>query len=153
MATLFVMQGRDKGRRYELRAASLTLGRDSNNPIQITDSEISRRHAEIRKDDTGYLLADLASSNGTFVNAQQVTEQRLTNGDRIQVGRTLLLFTDADDRSEAPLAHEVEIVAVGDVDNSRIVKSVSEDPASRLFAADPADSPWLAAARSNLQLM
>lgn len=153
MATLFVLQGRDKGRRYDLRAASLTLGRDSNNPIQVSDSEISRRHAEIRKDDEGYLLVDLASSNGTFVNAQQVTEQRLANGDRIQVGRTLLLFTDADDRNEVPLAHEVDIVGVGDVENSRIVKSVSEDPGSRLFAADPADSPWLAAARSNLQLM
>jgi signal transduction histidine kinase len=64
-----------------------------------------------------------------------------------------MLFTDADDRSEAPLAHEVDIVGADDVEGSRIVKAVSHDPGSRLFAADPADSPWLAAARSNLQIM
>ena len=69
-------------------------------PIQVSDSEISRRHAEIRKDDEGYLLVDLGSSNGTFVNAEQVTERRLVNGDRVQLGRTLLLFTDADERNE-----------------------------------------------------
>src|SRR5262249_8176897 len=73
---------------------------------------------------------------------------------RVQIGRTLLLFTDADERSELPLAHEVDIVGTGPpVEQSRIVKAVSDDPGSRLFAADPADSPWLAAARSNLQIM
>jgi signal transduction histidine kinase len=153
MATLFVLQGRDKGKRFDLREASSTLGRDHSNPIQVSDSEVSRRHAEIRKDDEGYVLVDLASSNGSFVNAQQVTERRLANGDRVQIGRTLLLFTDADGRNELPLAHEVDIVGAGDVEGSRIVKAVSDDPGSRLFAADPADSPWLAAARANLQIM
>jgi two-component system, NtrC family, sensor kinase len=167
MATLFVLQGRDKGKRFDLRGPQLTLGRDRGNPIQITDSEISRRHAEIRKDDQGYLLVDLASSNGSFVNAEKVTERRLTNGDRVQLGRTLLLFTDADERTELPLAHEVDIVggtgvspvSVGtcvppmSIEGSRIVHTISDDPGTRLFAADPADSPWLAAARSNLQIM
>jgi signal transduction histidine kinase/pSer/pThr/pTyr-binding forkhead associated (FHA) protein len=153
MATLFVLQGRDKGKHYDLRGDSLTLGRDHNNPIQVSDNEISRRHAEIRKDEQGYSVADLGSSNGTFVNAEQVTQRRLANGDRLQLGRTLLLFTDADERTEQPLEQEVDIVATAAIEGSRIVKSISHDPGSRLFTADPADSPWLAAARSNLQLM
>lgn len=153
MATLFVLQGRDKGKRFDLRGDQLTLGRDHTNSIQVTDSELSRRHAEIRKDDEGYRLVDLGSSNGSFVNAEQVSERRLVNGDRIQLGRTLLLFTDADERVEQPLAQAVDIVGTAAIEGSRIIKSVSQEPGSQLFAADPADSPWLAAARSNLQLM
>src|SRR5262245_6067227 len=153
MATLFVLQGRDKGKRFDLQGPSLTLGRDHSNPIQVSDSEVSRRHAEIRKDDEGYFLVDLASSNGSFVNAEKVTERRLANGDRLQLGRTLLLFTDADDHAEEPLSQEVDIVGAGSVEGSKIVRSISHDPGSRLFPADPADSPWLAAARANLQIM
>ncbi len=153
MATLFVLQGRDKGKRYDLREANVSLGRDHHCVVQVSDNEISRRHAEIRKDEQGYRLVDLGSSNGTFVNAEQVTERRLVNGDRVQLGRTLLLFTDADDRAEQPLEHGVDIVGTAAVEGSRIVKSVSHEPGSQLFAGDPADSPWLAAARSNLQLM
>jgi len=141
MATLFVLQGRDKGKRYDLRGDSLTLGRDHNNAVQVSDNEISRRHAEIRKDDQGYLLADLGSSNGTFVNAEQVTERRLANGDRVQLGRTLLLFTDADERTEQPLEQGVDIVATAAIEGSRIVKSVSQEPGSQFFAGDLADSP------------
>jgi signal transduction histidine kinase len=153
MATLFVLQGRDQGKRFDLRGDRLAIGRDHASAIQITDSELSRHHAEIRKDDKGYLLADLGSSNGSFVNAEQVTERRLSNGDRIQVGRTLLLFTDADEHIEQPLTHAVDILAPAPIEGSRIVKSVGQEPASRLFGPDAADSPWLAAARSNLQLM
>jgi two-component system NtrC family sensor kinase len=154
MATLFVLQGRDKGKRFDLRGRVQTLGRESGIPLQVSDSEASRRHAEIRHDEQGYVLVDLGSSNGTFVNAEQITERRLTNGDRLQIGRTLFLFTDADERSDSPSVQKVDIVGASDVEGSRIVRSASQDEGSRLFSAsDPADSPWLAAARNNLQLM
>jgi signal transduction histidine kinase len=159
MATLFVMQGRDKGKRFDLRGEGITLGRDGSNRIQLNDSEISRRHAEVRRTAEGIVLADLASSNGTFVNLEKIGELLLKNGDRVQIGRTLLLFTDADDRSSVNLAHDVDIVglasaAAGNVEGSRILKSVSHESGSQLFAPpDPAESPWLARARSNLQVM
>jgi two-component system, NtrC family, sensor kinase len=152
MATLFVLQGRDKGRRFDLGSQPLVLGRDRGIPIHLADSEVSRRHAEVRRDEQGFLLVDLRSSNGSFVNAEKVSVRRLNTGDRIQIGRTLLLFTD-DQRSAAPLAADVNIVEPAAIGGSRIVHAVSDDPGSRLFAADPADSPWLAAARQNLQLM
>src|ERR1044072_1516920 len=109
MATLFVLQGRDQGKRFELRGPSLTLGREAANPLHLADTEVSRRHAEIRKDEEGYTLVDLNSSNGSFVNPDRVSERRLKNGDRVQLGRTLLLFTDADERSAVPLAEDVGI--------------------------------------------
>src|SRR5262249_2285346 len=142
------------GRRFDLRGDALSLGRDATSGIQLNDSEISRRHAEIRKSDDGFLLVDLGSSNGSFVNGEPAAEKRLANGDRVQLGRTLLLFTDADDKSDAALVHDVDIVGRNDIEGSRIVKSVSHDPGSQIFAPpDPAESPWLARARSNLQIM
>src|SRR5438874_7048773 len=153
MATLFVLQGRDKGRRYDLRGDDLTLGRDSTNPIHVNDNEVSRRHAEIRQDDQGYRLVDLGSSNGSFVNGEKVSERRLATGDRVQVGRTLLLFTDSD-RGRDKLAHDVDIVPARAGEGSQIVKSAGHDSGSQLFApADATESPWLARARSNLQIM
>ena len=162
MATLFVMQGRDKGKRYELRSLPLTLGRDGSNRIQLADSEVSRRHAEVRQLHEGYALLDLGSSNGTTVNGEKIDERRLVNGDRVQLGRTLLIFTDADDRSSANVIHDVDIVGLsdpagglrGEVAGSRIVKSVGHESGSQIFGMpDIADSPWLARARSNLQIM
>ncbi len=159
MATLFVMQGRDKGKRYDLRGPDFSLGRDGTNRVQLNDSEVSRRHAEIRKDDDGYRLVDLGSSNGSFVNGEQVAEQRLKNGARVQLGRTLFLFTDADEPSAAGLHHNVDIFRPGEVEGSRILKSVSHESGSQIFgaggfdAAEVTGSPWLARARSNLQIM
>jgi signal transduction histidine kinase len=154
MATLFVMQGRDKGKRYELRSLPLTMGRDGSNRIQLSDSEVSRRHAEVRQLHEGYALVDLGSSNGTTVNGEKIEERRLINGDRVQLGRTLLIFTDADDRSSANVIHDVDIVGMSEVAGSRIVKSVSHESGSQIFGMpDVADSPWLARARSNLQIM
>lgn len=158
MATLFVMQGRDKGKRYDLRGAELTLGRDGTNRVQVNDSEVSRRHAQVRKDDAGYLLIDLGSSNGSFVNGEKIAEHRLKSGDRVQIGRTLLLFTDTGEPSSGNLQHDVNIVGQSDVEGSRILKSASHESGSQLFGPEtfPGEaegSPWLARARSNLQIM
>lgn len=153
MATLYVLQGRDQGKSFDLLGPSQSLGRDACNPIQVADSEISRRHAEIRKDDDGYHLIDLASSNGTFVNAEQVTERKLLNGDRIQLGRSLLLFTDVDQPQSQPIASNVDIVGSINLEGSRIVKSLSQEEGNRLLAPADEASPWLVAARSNVEIM
>ena len=48
MASLFVIQGPDQGKRFELRGRPTPLGRDGSNPIRLHDNEVSRRHAEVR---------------------------------------------------------------------------------------------------------
>ena len=95
MASLFVIRGRDQGRRFEL-SDGLTLGRESVNAIQLHDTEVSRRHAQIRIRDGQFWLADLKSSNGSFLNDQRIDEHALRSGDRVQVGRTLMIFTSSD---------------------------------------------------------
>lgn len=158
MASLFVIQGRDQGTRFELDGQTIGLGRDASNPIQVHDTEVSRRHAELRHTaEEGIVLGDLRSSNGTFVNGSRVDRHTLHTGDRIQVGRTLLLFTDAEDNSSVRRAIEgidiVENHAPGS--ESQIIHSVSHKEGSRILdaAADSSESPWLARARSNLQIM
>lgn len=152
MASLFVMQGRDRGKRFELRD-ELTIGRDSSNAIQLADSEVSRQHARIRKEEAGYTLSDLGSSNGSFVNGEPVKERLLRTGDRVLIGRSMMLFTHTDDHSSQNLAHDVDIVGELQASGSRILKSVGQDESQVFRVPDAADSPWLARARSNLQIM
>ncbi|MCE9525823.1 MAG: FHA domain-containing protein, partial [Planctomycetales bacterium] len=152
MASLFVMQGRDRGKRFEL-LAELTLGRDGSNLIQLNDSEVSRQHARVRKEEAGFTLTDLGSSNGSFVNNEPVKERLLKTGDRVMLGRSLMLFTDTQEHSSQNLAHEVDIVGELHTSGSRIHKSVGQEESQIFRVPDSADSPWLARARSNLQIM
>ena len=155
MACLFVIQGRDQGKRFELDAAVVGVGRDATNPIRLHDVEVSRRHAQVVQAEGLFRLVDLGSSNGTFVNEQPIDEHLLTSGDRVQVGRTLLIFTGNEDRSSIDLAAEVDIIQSGQAsDGSRIVSSISREEGSQLWNdAELSASPWLARARSNLQIM
>lgn len=84
------------GDRYPLLSAITVLGRDNTADIILDDPGISRRHTEIRVTSDGpHLVAsirDLGSTNGTFVNGERITSQHMADGDRINVGRTALIF-------------------------------------------------------------
>jgi len=84
------------GDRYPLLSAITVLGRDNTADIILDDPGISRRHTEIRVTSDGpHVVAsirDLGSTNGTFVNGERITSQHLIDGDRINVGRTALIF-------------------------------------------------------------
>jgi len=140
MASLFVVRGRDQGRHFPLDPRVSRVGRDSSCEIRLLDSEASRTHAELRPGpDGGFVLIDLASSNGTLVNGKLITQHPLASGDRIEIGGTLLIFTGGG-KSAAKTGHGVEIVAQPVADQrehhgeaSRIVSSVS---GAVSFAAD-----------------
>ena len=87
MPCLFVIQGRNRGSRYDLAGhdATLSIGRDPGNVVQLEDNEVSRRHAEIRRVGENYVVGDLRSSNGTWLNNRKVERAELASGDRIQV--------------------------------------------------------------------
>ena len=69
MASLFVIQGADQGKRFELKSKPMALGRDQSNPIRLHDTEVSRRHAEVRPVDNSYRIVDLGSANGVLIVA------------------------------------------------------------------------------------
>ncbi len=156
MPSLFVIQGRDQGQRFTLDEAFVGIGRVGGNAIQLHDTEVSRKHAVLEEAGEEYVLRDLNSSNGTFVNGKRAKEQRLCSGDQIQVGRTMLLYTGNVESLAAAAESGVHIVGrAGHDDGSRILHAISQTEGSDLLAtpADQTQSPWLARARSNLQLM
>jgi two-component system NtrC family sensor kinase len=154
--SLFVIRGNDQGARFELGEGPISLGRDSSNGIQLHDTEVSRRHAQIYATGDVYTISDLDSSNGTFVNGRAVEAHRLESGDQIQIGRTLMLYTQ---RAAGPLVDLSDKVAISSDrqlgDQSHIVHAVSQEESSHFFEISPdvPQSAWLARARSNLQLM
>ena len=80
-------------RAFTLPGDAETIGRESKNDIVIPDINVSRVHAEIRQDESGaWILTDLGSTNGTFVNGRQIKSTALQDADRIIVGTTNLEF-------------------------------------------------------------
>ncbi len=158
MASLFVIRGRDQGTRFQLEEAIHTVGRTQGNSVRLHDTEISRSHAELVRRGDVYILRDLASSNGTFVNGQPATERELASGDQLQFGRSLLLYTGFVEDSNENIADQIDIVpraSNDDDDASRIVAAISHSEGSEWLLPEAEDSsnPWIARARSNLQIM
>jgi signal transduction histidine kinase len=154
--SLFVIRGNDQGRRFELEESIVRLGRDSQSRIQIHDTEVSRHHAEMRLTDRDYVISDLNSSNGTYVNGRRVRQHSLLSGDQIEVGSTLMLYTGPSEETDEDLRRSVAIAALAPPDDqSRIIHSITQQEGSRLFEieAETPQNPWLARARSNLQVM
>jgi signal transduction histidine kinase len=152
--SFFVIQGRDRGTRFELEKPVVAVGRDVRNDIHLQDTEISRRHAELRQADESFTVHDLGSSNGTFVNGTAISTHVMQSGDQLLMGRTLLLYTGGG--ASAVIDGKVDIVTSGRNDDSRILHSMTESEGSRsLLHAEVtgSESPWLARARSNLQVM
>lgn len=92
MLTLLVLQGPDKGRRFELPDAPALVGRESRS-LPLTDNTVSRRHCELLPADGHWVVRDLTSANGTYVNGTRVNGSiNLKVGDQVRVGRTLMVF-------------------------------------------------------------
>jgi pSer/pThr/pTyr-binding forkhead associated (FHA) protein len=70
----------------------VVVGRSREADIVISDPNISRRHAELRRGDEGWQVVDLGSTNGIKVNGRRVDQQALRPGDQITVGVTDLTF-------------------------------------------------------------
>jgi signal transduction histidine kinase len=154
VAALFVIQGRNKGARFDLTGQPLavTIGREAGNFLQVEDNEVSRRHAEIRRVGDTLVLGDLKSSNGTFLNDRRVERAELSSGDRIRIGRTVLVYAkDHDDEQAIGLVDIVAGEAGGD--GSRIVRAMREEDSIALATPEDSQNRWLARARSNLQVM
>ena len=82
----------DDGRRIEIGETPLVIGRMPECDVALSDPNVSRRHAEVRRQGTGFVVVDLGSTNGTRVNGAQIKERVLNNGDEITVGASKLRF-------------------------------------------------------------
>lgn len=154
MPSLFVIQGRNRGTRYDLTSheGAMSIGREAGNFVQLDDNEVSRRHAEVRRVGESFVVGDLKSSNGTWLNSRKIERAELASGDQIQVGRTILVYSR--DGENAPATGLVDIVPAANADEgSRIVRTAREADGSDEQLPDDTQNRWLARARSNLQVM
>ena len=107
-ARLVVTAGPLQGTLVDLTEPRLGIGRSGDNQVSLPSRYASRHHCRIQLEAKGYIVADLGSSNGTFVNEVPVKERRLEHGDQIRVGDSVFLFVFRDD--EAPMfSNSVEL--------------------------------------------
>ncbi len=93
---LVVLQGAASGSKFALTEAETTLGRHTSSDVFLDDVTVSRHHAEIQKENGGYMLLDKGSLNGTYVNKQRVESVLLNSGDEVQVGKFKFLYLNED---------------------------------------------------------
>ncbi len=91
MSTLLATSGPQVGRRFTM-GETVRIGRAPDNEICLPDSHVSRYHAQFERRGGTYIVADFGSKNGIVVNGEQKTEHRLKRGDKIQVGKTTLVY-------------------------------------------------------------
>jgi Protein of unknown function (DUF3662)/Inner membrane component of T3SS, cytoplasmic domain len=80
------------GRRVQIGTEPLVIGRLPECGVVLADSNVSRRHAELRRAGDSVVLTDLGSTNGTRVNGAPIRERTLASGDEVSVGSTRLIF-------------------------------------------------------------
>src|SRR5262249_25433714 len=101
---LLVIAGPDEGRAYPLNTGAVTgIGRShAHSEVVLQDLKVARVHCQIESENDGFVLTDLESPTGTFVNDQSVTRQPLPPGDIIRLGETQLRFQDEKTAKAAP---------------------------------------------------
>jgi predicted component of type VI protein secretion system len=93
---MIVRTGPNPGTTYDLTKEVTLMGRDVSNDIILGDSEISRQHTRLTRTPGGYVIEDLGSTNGTFVNSERLMAPRVLNpGDLVALGENVSLTFDA----------------------------------------------------------
>jgi len=156
-AALSIQGGSQAGTTFPLSEKLVIIGREPDVDIPLDDEESSRRHAQVSWEVGQFILADLGSTNGTFVNGSQITAPHMLRpDDQIMVGKTTLVFQvteapvapAAEEVSIAPAAEEVsiapvaeeapvapaaeEIAPTGDMIPSRLALTAAEETNQRL---------------------
>ncbi|RMG18484.1 MAG: GGDEF domain-containing protein [Deltaproteobacteria bacterium] len=91
-ACLVCIYGPELGKKWTLASERFTIGRGPQNDIVLDLDNVSRRHVEFASREGGVYVKDLGSTNGTYLNNVEVTEERLKNGDHIKVGGAIFKF-------------------------------------------------------------
>ena len=94
MAKIFLKFNEQVLKEIPLEGQQLTIGRKPENDLVIDNPAVSGHHARIVKDEGGFFIEDLGSTNGTFLNDAKVQKQKLKNTDRVSVGKHSLIFQD-----------------------------------------------------------
>ena len=116
MPVFNILTGDGKEFIYEIEKDDLSIGRSKERDIILPDHTISRKHARLSKTPDGYLLEDLGSHNGTFVNATPISSHILRHNDQVKIGASMLTFLDASAQVAPPPVDEPKAVVEEPVD-------------------------------------
>ncbi len=92
MSYLIIERGPNAGTRLPLNHFPITIGRDPENDVYLQDTEVSRFHLRIKQRGKLFIMEDLESKNGSYVNGEKILNSIIQNGDKILIGETELLF-------------------------------------------------------------
>ncbi|MDD5622033.1 MAG: FHA domain-containing protein [Actinomycetota bacterium] len=91
-SVLVIIKGPNIGDKFLINKSKLTIGRNLESDIFLDDITVSRKHAALRKSGNNFLIKDLGSLNGSYLNGEIVDNAVLKSGDRIQIGKYIFLF-------------------------------------------------------------
>lgn len=139
MATLYVLQGPDKGRTHKTGDEVVVIGRASEQ-VPLNDPSISRRHAQLSLRNGAAMLEDMNSANGTYLNGRRISgATKLKHGDQIRMGGTLLVYwgdESVEQISGAKIPHDMITLDAGSVGmDSAVLASVPSNEDSVILAA------------------
>lgn len=123
----------------DLADEKVTVGRLADNSLQIDDASVSSRHAEIYLEGDKYHLHDLGSTNGTFVNGEQITDAILKHGDEVRFGRIDSVYSnEAESGTSQPLPESQASTVQAAAQSSRPATFASTSPVPKVIKAkDP----------------
>ncbi len=153
MLTLYVLQGPDKGRRFDLDGdESISLGRSSET-VPLTDLTVSRRHARLEAKGDGYVIIEEVSSNGVFINGVRINKTaKVKTGDQIRLGSTLLVFGSPKQAVTVSSNSDVDVKGSTKPGDSAIISTLASSDDSVILAAPEPSAAAMAHFRVLLQV-
>ncbi len=153
MLTLYVLQGPDKGRRFDLaNDEAISLGRSSES-VPLTDLTVSRRHARLETRPDGYAIIEENSSNGVFINGVRINKTaKVKTGDQIRLGSTLLVFGSPKQSVTVSTNPDVDVKGMTKPGDSAIISTMASSDDSVILAAPEPSAAAMAHFRVLLQV-
>lgn len=108
------VQGTELGRVRELKQDQTLIGRSTDADLWLGDDGVSRRHARLVRDGNDFILEDLKSANGTFVQGERITTRKLADGDQIQLGPAAIFRYSVTDDDQRALLEQLYSTSVTD---------------------------------------
>jgi len=138
MLIFTVIQGPDKGRRFELPDDEPQIIGRSSEALPLLDQTISRRHAELTPDEGKWYINDQKSANGTFVNGHRVTRPRLLQpGDQVRTGLTLFVY--GSNAQPVRKTDSIRLFKTNEMD-SNVESTASSDESMIMAVAEPSEA-------------
>lgn len=128
IAKFLILEGHDQGKSYILRSRNI-LGRHMDCSFVLNDKGVSGNHCKVELvNQREFVVTDLNSSNGTYINSKKIISEKLKPGDIITLGKTKLIFqTESKDQEDSTLMVEMSKFTADIAENIHCNKPVSRE--------------------------